>query len=144
MKEFDRVGMAARAFVLVASGILAVWAGERSGLIQWLLLLALGLALTLLTRIRSIPTSALVFVEGIGASLILTGYLANYYPSHARGAAVGWALSFARIGAICGPIVGGYIGSLNLPLALNFVVFAVAALAAGLLVMLIPPKYQAA
>jgi AAHS family benzoate transporter-like MFS transporter len=89
----------------------------------------------------------LVGLAGLGsisASLILTGYLANYYPSHARGGAVGWALSFARIGAICGPIVGGYIGSLNLPLALNFVVFAVVALAAGLFVMLIPQKYQPA
>ncbi|HEY0295581.1 MAG TPA: aromatic acid/H+ symport family MFS transporter [Bordetella sp.] len=89
----------------------------------------------------------LVGLAGLGsisASLILTGYLANYYPSHARGAATGWALSFARIGAMSGPIVGGYIGSLNLPLAWNFIIFAVAALVAGLFVMLIPKQYQAA
>jgi AAHS family benzoate transporter-like MFS transporter len=87
----------------------------------------------------------LVAFAGLGsisASLILTGYLANYYPSHARSAATGWALSFARIGAMSGPIVGGYIGNLQLPLVWNFIVFALAAVAAALFVMLVPEKYR--
>ncbi|KOF55086.1 MULTISPECIES: aromatic acid/H+ symport family MFS transporter [unclassified Achromobacter] len=87
---------------------------------------------------------ALAGVGSISSSLILTGYLAGYYPAHARGAATGWALSFARIGAMSGPIVGGYLASLKLPLAWNFVVFSCAAALAAILVMLIPARRAAA
>ncbi|KRC84559.1 MFS transporter [Achromobacter sp. Root83] len=84
---------------------------------------------------------ALAGVGSISTSLILTGYLTGYYPAHARGAAAGWALSFARIGAMSGPIVGGYLASLKLPLAWNFIAFSCAALLAAVFVMLIPGRY---
>ncbi|SSW68481.1 MFS transporter [Achromobacter agilis] len=84
---------------------------------------------------------ALAGVGSISSSLILTGYLAGYYPAHARGAATGWALSFARIGAMSGPIVGGYLAGLKLPLAWNFIVFSCAAVLAAVFVILIPRRY---
>lgn len=84
---------------------------------------------------------ALAGVGSISTSLILTGYLTGYYPAHARGAAAGWALSFARIGAMSGPIVGGYLASLKLPLAWNFMAFSSAAVLAAVFVMLIPARY---
>jgi len=84
---------------------------------------------------------ALAGVGSISSSLILTGYLAGYYPAHARGAATGWALSFARIGAMSGPIVGGYLASLQLPLAWNFIAFSCAAVLAAVFVILIPGRY---
>ncbi|MDF8359362.1 MFS transporter [Achromobacter anxifer] len=68
-------------------------------------------------------------------------YLAGYYPAHARGAATGWALSFARIGAMSGPIVGGYLASLKLPLAWNFIAFSCAAVLAAVFVILIPGRH---
>lgn len=87
---------------------------------------------------------ALAGVGSISSSLILTGYLTNYYPSHARSAATGWALSFARVGAMSGPVLGGYLASLQLPLAWNFFTFSGAAVLAGLFVLLIPKHYQGA
>ena len=84
---------------------------------------------------------ALAGIGSISSSLILTGYLAGYYPAHARGAATGWALSFARIGAMSGPIVGGYLAGLKLPLAWNFIAFSCAAVLAAAFVILIPGRY---
>ncbi|MBR8653168.1 aromatic acid/H+ symport family MFS transporter [Achromobacter sp. Marseille-Q0513] len=86
---------------------------------------------------------ALAGIGSISSSLILTGYLTGYFPAHARGAATGWALSFARIGAMCGPIVGGYLATLQLPLAWNFIAFSCAALLAAVFVILIPPRRAA-
>ena len=81
---------------------------------------------------------ALAGVGSISTSLVLTGWVAEYYPSYARATATGWALSFARIGAISGPLVGGWIGSMALPFQWNFVVFAIVALAAAAAVAFIP------
>lgn len=80
---------------------------------------------------------ALAGVGSISTSLVLTGWVADYYPSYARATATGWALSFARIGAISGPLIGGWIGSAQLPFQWNFIVFAfVALLAAGAVAMI--------
>ena len=40
-----------------------------------------------------------------------------------------------------GPIVGGYLAGLQLPLAWNFIVFSCAAMLAALFVILIPRRY---
>ncbi|MNL76248.1 hypothetical protein D3C87_2021810 [compost metagenome] len=50
-------------------------------------------------------------------------------------------MSFARIGAMSGPIVGGYLASLKLPLAWNFIAFSCAAVLAAIFVLLIPGRY---
>ncbi|MCP3023104.1 MFS transporter [Cupriavidus basilensis] len=81
---------------------------------------------------------ALAGVGSVSASLILTGYLAGYYPAHARAAATGWALSFARFGAMSGPLVGGYVAGSNLSFGWNFITFSIAGLAAALAVALLP------
>lgn len=83
----------------------------------------------------------MVMLAGIGtisASLVLTGFLGSYYPAHARGAVIGWALSFARIGAMVGPLLGGYVATLGLSFRWHFGVFAIAALIAAIAVVLIP------
>lgn len=87
----------------------------------------------------------LVAFAGIGsisAALILTGYIANYYPSNARASATGWALSFSRIGAMTGPIFGAYIASLGIATSWNFIAFAVVAVIAATAVILLPKKRQ--
>jgi AAHS family benzoate transporter-like MFS transporter len=81
---------------------------------------------------------ALAGIGSISTSLVLTGWVADYYPSYARATATGWALSFARLGAISGPLIGGWIGSMALPFQWNFIVFAAVALAAATAVALIP------
>jgi MFS transporter, AAHS family, benzoate transport protein len=87
----------------------------------------------------------MVAIAGFGtvsASLILTGYLADYLAPFVRSAGTGWALSFARIGALTGPLVGGYIASLNNGPQWNFYAFAVVAAIAALATALIPPKLK--
>lgn len=79
-------------------------------------------------------------VGSISAALILTGYIANYYPSNARASATGWALSFSRIGAMTGPMFGAYIASLGIATNWNFIAFAVIAVIAATAVALLPKK----
>lgn len=83
---------------------------------------------------------ALAGIGSISASLILTGYLADYYPAHARGTATGWALGFARVGAMSGPLLGGYIAGIGRGAEWNFIAFALAAVVAGIAVTLIPKR----
>lgn len=81
---------------------------------------------------------ALAGIGTISTSLVLTGWVADYYPPHARATATGWALSFARIGAIVGPVMGGIIGDAQLPFQVNFVIFAAIGLVAAITIALIP------
>ncbi|WP_077488165.1 MFS transporter [Sinomonas mesophila] len=84
-----------------------------------------------------------VAVAGVGSistSLVLTGWVADYYPAHSRGTATGWALSFARVGAIAGPMIGGVIAAAQLPFQWNFIIFAAIGLVAAAAVSLIPKK----
>ncbi|AFJ47862.1 MFS transporter [Shimwellia blattae] len=76
----------------------------------------------------------------ISASLILTGYLATWYPGASRAAATGWALSFARIGAMSGPLFGAWIAGSGLALSWNFAAFALVSLVAALAVLLLPRR----
>lgn len=122
-KIADRFGVRATVALAYAIGALAIAA--------------------LMTRNALVVSYALVALAGIGsisASLILTGHLTHFYPSHARGAATGWALSFARFGAMCGPLMGGYIASVGANWSWNFVAFAVTGLVAALAVAALPSR----
>lgn len=84
-----------------------------------------------------------VAIAGFGtvsASLILTGYLAQRLEPTIRSAGTGWALSFSRIGALTGPLLGGVIASMSVGPEWNFYVFAGVAALAALATMLIPVK----
>lgn len=88
-----------------------------------------------------------VAIAGFGtvaASLILTGFLAQRLDPDIRAAGTGWALSFSRIGALCGPMLGGAIAARDLPPSTNFQVFAGIALIAALATALIPARHKAA
>lgn len=103
-----------------------------------------GIAIGLMSIKHSLPiTYSLVAVAGFGtisASLVLTGSIAGYYVPWVRASATGWALGFARIGALSGPIAGGYLASLAIPVQSHFLVFAVAATLAAVLVFLVPER----
>jgi MFS transporter, AAHS family, benzoate transport protein len=122
---------------------------------QWADRLGVRLTVTLAYLLGSIGIVALTFkgsiwfnyvmvaIAGFGtvsASLILTGYLVNYLAPFARAAGTGWALSFARLGALCGPLLGGYIASINVDMKWNFYAFASAALIGAVATALIPDK----
>lgn len=106
---------------------------------------ALGGAACLLMMFPNAMYLNLVFValSGVGSistSLVLTAYITDYYPASVRATAAGWALSFARIGAIMGPIMGGWLASLAIGVEWNFVAFALVAIIAAVAVALVPRK----
>lgn len=74
----------------------------------------------------------------VAASLILTGFLAQRLDPEVRAAGTGWALSFSRLGALTGPLVGGALASTTLPPAANFYVFAGVAVLAAIATAMIP------
>jgi len=76
----------------------------------------------------------------VAASLILTGFLAQRLSPEVRAAGTGWALSFSRLGALSGPLLGGALASTALPVAANFHVFAGVAVLAAVATALIPPE----
>lgn len=128
-------------------GPLLGWAADRFGSRPVLVLFyAVGAVGTLLLMIpaKSLAVNlTLVAFAGVGSistSLVLTAYVADYYPARVRTTATGWALSFGRIGAICGPLIGGWIVAAGLRFEWSFVLFAVVALAAAGMVALIPRR----
>jgi AAHS family benzoate transporter-like MFS transporter len=117
--------------------------GKKLILVVFYILGGLGIMLLVFpnTMVVNLLFVAFAGIGSISTSLVLTGYIADYYPAKIRGTATGWALSFARLGAISGPLMGGWIAGSNLPFEANFLIFAgIAMLAAGAVVMIPKPK----
>ncbi|MCC3278342.1 MULTISPECIES: MFS transporter [unclassified Arthrobacter] len=127
-------------------GLVLGYAADRVGqkriLVVFYILGAAGILLLMFPN-SMVVNLAFVAFAGIGSistSLVLTGYIADYYPAATRATATGWALSFARIGAISGPIIGGWIAGAGVPFEWNFAVFAVIGLVAAGAVAMIPKR----
>lgn len=73
-----------------------------------------------------------------GTSTLTYGYVAAHFPVSCRGSAVGAAMGLARVGAVLGPLIGGWIIDSALGSEWNFYVFAIPALVAASIVALIP------
>jgi MFS transporter, AAHS family, benzoate transport protein len=123
-------------------GTIADRVGIRTTLIASYLLGAAGIA-ALTMKNALLINYALVAVAGFGsvsASLILTSWLANYMAPFARTTGTGWALSFARIGALLGPLLGGAVATLPFGVAAEFFTFAAAGVISAVVVWLVPEK----
>ena len=86
-------------------------------------------------------TYVLVAIAGYGTvstSLILTGYLTAYYPAAIRSTATGWAMSAARLGAVCGPLLVGAVQQMGAGPEWSFYVFAGCAAVATVATLLVP------
>ena len=117
--------------------------GKKLILVVFYILGGLGIMLLVFpnTMVVNLLFVAFAGVGSISTSLVLTGYIADYYPAKVRGTATGWALSFARLGAISGPLIGGWIAGSKLPFEANFAIFAgIAVLAAGAVAMIPKPQ----
>ncbi|BCW47500.1 MFS transporter [Arthrobacter sp. StoSoilB5] len=120
--------------------------GKKLILVVFYILGGLGIMLLVFpnTMVVNLLFVAFAGVGSISTSLVLTGYIADYYPAKVRGTATGWALSFARLGAISGPLIGGWIAGSKLPFEANFAIFAGIALVAAAAVAMIPkPQSEA-
>lgn len=76
----------------------------------------------------TLTLNLLVAIAGattIGSQILLYAFVAQYYPLGIRSTGIGWASGIGRSGAILGPILGGTLLSMNLPLEFNFYMFAI-------------------
>lgn len=126
---------------LLIGGIADRW-GKKICLVIFYLIGAVGILMLMFpnTIVINYAFVALAGVGSISTSLVLTGWVADYYPAYARATATGWALSFARVGAIMGPLIGGWIAAAQVSFEWNFVIFALIGGIAALFVMLIPTR----
>lgn len=126
---------------LVIGGIADAW-GKKICLVTFYLIGAVGILMLMFpnTIIINYAFVALAGVGSISTSLVLTGWVAEYYPTYARATATGWALSFARIGAIMGPLIGGWIAAAQVSFEWNFIIFAMIGAVAALFILLIPTR----
>jgi AAHS family benzoate transporter-like MFS transporter len=77
----------------------------------------------------------------IGAQNIVQAYVSQYYPAYTRSTALGMASGIGRIGGMLGPLLGGFLLSVTLPIHLNFIAFAIPGLIAAVALALVPGRY---
>lgn len=68
----------------------------------------------------------------IGTQILLYAAAAQFYGLSIRSTGLGWASGIGRNGAIVGPLLGGALLGINLPLQLNFIAFAIPGVIAAL------------
>lgn len=76
----------------------------------------------------------------VGTQIVVFGYVAVYFDAHHRGTALGIATGVGRLGAVLGPLVGGYLIASGLELGWNFGAFALVALLGALSSAAVPTR----
>ena len=106
------------------------WLADRLG-VQRTLALFFVLAALSLAALGLNPgpllLNLLLLVAGattIGTLAVIHAYASIAYPAHIRSTGVGWAAGIGRLGAIAGPMLGGSLLSMQLPIQQNFFAFA--------------------
>jgi AAHS family 4-hydroxybenzoate transporter-like MFS transporter len=111
-------------------GLLAGMIMDRVGIISVALLPLLGAAVSFVIG-YPMPTwafEALVFWQGfcvVGTQFACTALGPMFYPTSYRADGEGWALAVAKIGSIAGPVVGGVVIGMRLPVYQLFYVAAI-------------------
>jgi len=84
-----------------------------------------------------------VAIVGLGTSgtqTLLFGFVANYFRTNVRGAAVAWCAGFGRLGGVGGPLLGGLLVAAGLALNSIFYILASVALLGAILTLLVPAR----
>ncbi|WP_327635965.1 aromatic acid/H+ symport family MFS transporter [Kribbella sp. NBC_00482] len=81
---------------------------------------------------------AIAGVGTVGTQILINGYVATHYPAGSRATALGWSLGVGRLGAIVGPLFGGWVLDSGLSLDWNFYGFAVPAVLGALVIAAVP------
>lgn len=130
----------------IVGAIFASWVADRLGgkrvvvtcfLIACvsIFLLSLGLPLGLLY-----VCVAFAGLGSVGTQILVGGYCATYFPVRLNATALAWSLGVGRVGAICGPLIGGLIASTMLGYQVNFYAFAVVGILGAIVVFSVPPR----
>ena len=124
---------------LLVAGKVADRIGTRRSTIAWFALAAVFLAL-LSIRLPGIGVYVSVLLAGMfvfSAQVLVYAFISHLYPAAARATAVGAASSFGRLGAISGPLIGGWLLTVGLAYPWGFYIFAVVAAFGALAVALV-------
>jgi len=124
---------------LLVAGKVADRIGTRRSAIAWFALAAVFLAL-LSIRLPGIGVYVSVLLAGMfvfSAQVLVYAFISHLYPAAARATAVGAASSFGRLGAISGPLIGGWLLTVGLAYPWGFYIFAVVAAFGALAVALV-------
>jgi benzoate transport len=118
---------------LLVAGRVADRNGIRRSTIAWFAAAAVFLA-ALSIKLPTIGLYVSVLLAGMfvfSAQVLVYAYVSRAYPAAARATALGGSAGVGRIGAICGPLVGGWLLTAGIAYPWGFYVFAgVAALGA--------------
>jgi AAHS family benzoate transporter-like MFS transporter len=122
----------------MAGAILGGWLSDRLNLVKVVIGFFLAAALSISLLGINSPTPMLyllIFVAGattIGTQILLYAGTAQLYGLNIRSTGLGWASGIGRNGAIIGPLLGGALVGIELPLQLNFIAFAIPGAVAAL------------
>ena len=123
----------------VAGSVITAWAGTRFGPVPTAIAAAAVAAVALVVLVTG-PSVTVVYLmlvlAGVGThgtQCLIIAAVANHYPAHLRGTALGWALGTGRIGAVVAPQAGGLLLAAGLGVNSNFLAFAGAAAIAAVL-----------
>ncbi|MQU08172.1 MFS transporter [Pseudomonas helleri] len=122
----------------MAGAILGGWLGDRYNLGKVMVVFFVAAAVSIsLLGFKSAPELLylLIFIAGattIGTQILLYAGAAQFYGLSIRSTGLGWASGVGRNGAIVGPLLGGALMAINLPLQLNFIAFAIPGAVAAL------------
>ncbi|OXM52344.1 MFS transporter [Amycolatopsis alba] len=111
---------------LLIAGRVADKAGVRPAVIFWFLGAAVFLAL-LSVKLPAVGLYAAVFLTGgfvFSAQVLVYAYIGKTYPDWQRATGIGWSAGVGRVGAICGPILGGALLSAGIAYPWGFYAFA--------------------
>ncbi|WP_219414422.1 MFS transporter [Pseudonocardia nigra] len=134
----------------VLGSLVSAWGGVRFGPVPTGVVACLaaagGLLLLLTGPGSAVSYLALVFagVGTHGTQCLIIAAVASHYPAALRGSALGSALGVGRIGAVAAPQVGGLLLAAGFGVDANFLVFAIAAALAGLVLLFAPRAVAAA
>ncbi|MGW9550248.1 MFS transporter [Citricoccus zhacaiensis] len=127
----------------VLGSIVTAWAGDRFGAVRSSVIAAALAGVALLGLLLSPPVwlvYVILMVAGVGThgtQCLIIAAVANHYPGHLRGTALGWALGVGRLGAVTAPLVAGFLLDGGFGAGSIFVAFGVAALVAAVLLVVI-------
>lgn len=129
------------------------WIGDRlklqKVLVVFFVIAAISISL-LGFKSPSVVLYSLIAIAGattIGTQILAYACVAQFYPMAIRSTGLGWASGIGRSGAIVGPLLGGALVGIQLPLHYNFMAFAVPGAVAALAMCFVyqrQPKASAA
>lgn len=112
---------------LVVAGAVADRVGMRRSTIGWFAASAVFLAL-LSVRLPGVGIYVAVLLAGcfvFSSQVLVYAYVGRVYQASNRATGLGWAAGVGRIGAICGPLLGGALLSAGVAYPWGFYAFAV-------------------